>query len=57
MKKLLLIFPVFLSVLFLSCSDEDNNGYDETEGMSNKKKYKTTFVIRESMPDNGILYV
>lgn len=57
MKKLLFIFPVFLSVLFLSCSDDDNNGYDETEGMSNKKKYKTTFVIRESMPDNGILYV
>lgn len=56
MKKLLLIFSVILSILLVSCSDNDNND-DNTSGTPNKTKYKTTFVIRESMPDNGTLYV
>lgn len=31
MKKLLFIFPILLSVLFLSCSDEDNNTNDKVK--------------------------
>lgn len=57
MKKLLVIFPILLSVLFISCSDEDNNNDDNTGGTPERAKYKTTFVIRESMPDNGTLYI
>lgn len=56
MKKLLFISPILLFALFISCSDEDNNN-DDTDGTPDKAKYKTTFVIKESMPDNGTLYV
>lgn len=57
MKKLLFIFPLFLCVLFVSCSDDDNNNDDDTGGTPDNKKYKTTFVIKESLPDNGTLYI
>lgn len=57
MRKLFFIFPILLSVLFVSCSDDDNNNDDDNEGTPEKAKYKTTFVIRESMPDNGTLYI